>query len=434
LISQRATARTLSRSLRLSGFEEVEQPLTLPQAMFEANRCLFCYDAPCIQGCPAGIDIPQFIARIRSRNFTGSAEAIYKDNPLGAICGRVCPVEALCEKACTSRLLNVPIAIGNLQRFVCDQALAADSPKEFPAYRDPDQGKGTIAIIGGGPAGLSCAHYLRLLGYQVDLFEREECPGGLLRWAIPPYRLPWATVESETQLISRRVTLKRKEILAADAEQLLAEYDAIFLGLGLGQPVSLGIPGETLPGVFYGASFLRTLRQGNKESFSFEGKEIAVIGGGATAMDAARSALRLGASRVTVIYRRTAEEMPAFHSEYLAALEEGVDFLWLSALMEIRSEDGRLHLQLERMSLGNPDSSGRASPVPTGARFTMTVDSVLVAIASRPEMKSTEGWGDHPKVFRGGDLSGGATVVQAVADGKAAAKKIAAWLENGGMR
>ncbi|MCX5971540.1 MAG: FAD-dependent oxidoreductase [Coprothermobacterota bacterium] len=424
------TPRTLSRQERRTGFGEVEFTLTLAQAVQEANRCLYCYDAPCIQGCPARIQIPEFIARIRSRNLTGAAEVIYRDNPLGAICGRVCPVEALCQKGCTSCRISKPIAIGSLQRFVCDLALQEGRI----AYQDEATTRGKVAVVGSGPAGLSCAHYLRQLGFNVDLFEREELAGGLLRWGIPIYRLPEEVAKREIDIITNRVALHRKYLLAAQAEDFIKQYDAIFLGVGLSSPVLLRTSGADLPGVYAASSFLRTLREGKSGDFAFRGKEIAVVGGGATALDAARSAIRLEAAKVTVLYRRTIEEMPAFSSEVEAAFQEGVDFLWLTSPVEITQVDGRLKLTLEGICLGEPDESGRASVIPTGVRTNFLADVVLVAIASQAEPASVEGWKDHPKVFRGGDLTGGATVVQAVADGKEAALRIISWLEKGGSR
>lgn len=424
------TPRTLSRLERRTSFGEVEYTLTLAQAVQEANRCLYCYDAPCIQGCPARIGIPEFIARIRSRNLTGAAEVIYRDNPLGAICGRVCPVEALCQKACTSCRINKPIAIGSLQRFVCDLAMQ----EERIAFQDETNMRGKVAVVGGGPAGLSCAHFLRRLGCGVDLFEKEDLAGGLLRWGVPIYRLPEDVAKREIGIITNRVALHRKYLLGTQAEDFIKQYDAIFLGVGLSSPVRLRIPGADLPGVYAASSFLRALREEKSGGFAFFGKEIAVVGGGATALDAARSAIRLGAAKVTVLYRRTAEEMPAFTSEVEAAFREGVEFLWLASPVEITQVDGRLKLILEGICLGEPDESGRACPIPTGVRTNFLADAVLVAIASQADPASVDGWKDHPKVFRGGDLTGGATVVQAVADGKEAALRIIHWLENGGSR
>jgi len=424
------TPRTLSRLERRTSFGEVEFTLTVAQAVQEANRCLYCYDAPCIQGCPARIQIPEFIARIRSHNLTGAAEVIYRDNPLGAICGRVCPVEALCQKGCTSCRINKPIAIGSLQRFVCDLALEEGRI----AFQDETAVKGKVAVVGAGPAGLSCAHYLRQLGCDVDLYEREETAGGLLRWGIPFYRLPEEVAKREIDNIVKSVTLHQKALLGTQAEDLIEQYDAIFLGIGLSSPVLLRTPGADLPGVYAAATFLRALREEKGADFAFLGKVIAVIGGGATALDAARSAIRLGAAKVAVLYRRTIEEMPAFSSEIEAAFQEGVDFRWLTSPVEITQVDGRLKLILECNRLGEPDQSGRASVMPTGVQTNFLADAVLVAIASQAEPASVEGWKDHPKVFRGGDLAGGATVVQAVADGKEAALRIISWLENGGSR
>lgn len=438
---ERAVPETLAIEERRSDFGEVVRNLTCSEAIFEAARCLYCYDAPCVKGCPTQVNIPEFIARIRTRNFLGAAKLIYLANPFGSICGRVCPTEVLCEKNCTSKLLNVPITIGHLQRFICDYALSTDKV----SFIYPETVKGKVAVIGGGPAGLSCAHFLRRRGYAITLFEKEDALGGLLRSGIPAYRLPSSIVEQEISLIARGLRWEKCTVLNEEARRILSEYDAIFLAPGLGAHAKLNVPGEDLPSVLSANQFLRDLAQGNAHSYKFSAKEVAVVGAGSTAMDAARSSLRLGAERVTIIYRRTQEEMPAFYSEYAAALEEGVQFLWLLAPVSIQPRGSKLLLELERMRLGEPDLGHRRSPVPTGSRFTLLVDHVLEAVASKPDQKSLAGWSGleltpsgqprttqlqstNPKIFLGGDVLGGGTVVQAIADGKASAEGIDHWL------
>lgn len=412
------------------------------EAVYQANRCLYCFDAPCIEGCPARIDIPEFIARVRSRNFLSAAKLIYKENPLGLICGYVCPTENLCEKKCSSSLLNAPIPIGYLQRFVCDYALSKGKiPFEYPK---PVNGK--VAVIGGGPAGLSCSHFLRQKSHDVVLFEKEEALGGLIRYGIPAYRLPASVVEREIELISRDLHWVKENVSGDKVKQALSTYDAVFLAPGQGEFAKLNIPGEDIPSVFSANQFLKDLAQGKSNDYRFSAREIAVIGAGSTAMDTANSSLSLGAERVTIIYRRTRKEMPASSFEYHAASEKGVQFLWLSNPVSIQKQDSKLLLELEKMRLGEPDPDGRRSPVPTGSLSTLTADFVLTAAATKVDHKILSDWPGldatpngqlsaqllqstaNPKLFLGGDILGGGTVAQAVADGKAAAERIDLWL------
>jgi glutamate synthase (NADPH/NADH) small chain len=428
-------------------FSEVLLGFTYSEALFESRRCLYCYDAPCIKGCPAGVNVPEFIARVRSENIVGAAKLIYAANPLGSICGRVCPTEALCEKACTSKLLNVPIAIGHLQRFVCDFALSKG--KIIFSYPKPD--KGPVAVVGGGPAGLSCAHFLRLQGYDVTLFEKEDALGGLLLHGIPRYRLPEQPAQEEIALMTSGLKRERGVFSREQAERILSEFQAVFLSPGTNIPVKLDIPGEEEEGVISANDLLREAASSKAPPPSFEGKEVAVIGGGASAMDAARTSLRLGAAKVFLLYRRSKEEMPAFPSEFEGALEEGVEFHWLVSPVEIRRTNGKLELKLERMRLGVPDESGRRSPVRTGRYFRMDFDLIIKAIAALPDREflkiwpgleldrngypiSKDGQSTNPQIFLGGDILKAGTVVQAVADGKTAAGKIDNWLKQGGAR
>lgn len=427
---ERTTPKTLTPDQRRQSFAEVVTNLTPAQAQFEAYRCFYCWDAPCQKGCPAEVEIPQFIWSIRSGNVAGAADRIYRANPLGSICGRVCPTEALCEKACTSKQVNIPIAIGHLQRYACDQRLSGGGP----LFSYPPVSGGRVAIIGGGPAGLACAHFLRLAGHQVALFEPEEKLGGLLAWGIPAYRLAPETTQAEVKAIADSIEWHQEKVDAARAQVILQEFDAVFLAIGKGVPARLQIPGSGLAGVRSAVQFLRDVATGRGGFHDLAGKEVGTIGGGATAMDAARCSLRLGAGRATVFYRRTQEEMPAFASDYDAALDEGVEFVWLVAPRAIEAGEGRLSVQFERMELGQPDPSGRRSPVPTGSLFPFKLDMLLEALPSEPDPTLMLLLDQKPKVFTGGDLAGGGTVVQAVADGKEAARKINEWLTQGGAR
>ena len=427
---ERTTPKTLTLNQRRQSFAEVVTNLTPAEAQFETYRCFYCWDAPCQKGCPAEVEIPQFIWSIRSGNVAGAADRIYRANPLGSICGRVCPTEALCEKACISKQVNIPIAIGHLQRYACDQRLAGGGP----LFSYPPISGGRVAIIGAGPAGLACAHFLRLAGRQVALFEPEEKLGGLLTWGIPAYRLAPETTQAEVKAIAGSIEWHQEKVDASRAQVILQEFDAVFLGIGKGVPARLQIPGSDLAGVRSAVQFLRDVAAGRGGFHDLVGKEVGTIGGGATAMDAARCSLRLGAGRATVFYRRTQEEMPAFASEYDAALDEGVEFVWLAAPKAIEAGEGRLSVQFERMELGQPDQSGRRSPVPTGSRFTLKLDVLLEALPSEPDPTLMLLLDKNPKVFTGGDLAGGGTVVQAVADGKEAARKINEWLIQGGAR
>jgi NADPH-dependent glutamate synthase beta subunit-like oxidoreductase len=427
---ERTTPKTLTTDERRQSFSEVVTNLTPAQAQFEAYRCFYCWDAPCQKGCPADVEIPQFIWSIRSGNVAGAADRIYRANPLGSICGRVCPTEALCEKACTSKQVNIPIAIGHLQRYACDQRLAGGGP----LFSYPPVSGGRVAIIGAGPAGLACAHFLRLAGHRVALFEPEEALGGLLAWGIPAYRLAPETTRAEVKAIAGGIAWHQEKVDAARAQVILQEFDAVFIGFGKGVPARLKIPGAELAGVRSAIQFLRDIAVGRGQFHDLADKEVGIIGGGATAMDAARCALRLGAGKATVFYRRTQQEMPAFASEYDAAAEEGVEFIWLAAPRAIEADQDRLLVQFEQMKLGQPDQSGRRSPVPTGSRFACKLDVLLEALPSEPDPTLMFLLDPNPKVFTGGDLAGGGTVVQAVADGKEAARKINQWLTQGGAR
>ena len=443
----RATVRELSPEVRKGGFEEVQGGLAIHEALAEASRCLFCHDAPCVAGCPAGVDVPGFIRRLKTKNFIGAARLIREANVFAGICARVCPAEELCEKRCSSTNLSEPIAIAALQRFVADEEMKR-------GIRLPSPGAPTgkrVAVIGSGPAGLACAHELARRGHAVTIYESAQKPGGLLVRGIPRYRLPLAVAEAEIAavLTSPAIEVRPGACVGRDVsiDDIRKSCHAVFLAPGLGYQSLLGIPGEDLVGVLPAGEFLQMTATGDSPRLS--GK-VAVIGGGNVAMDAACSALRCGAAEVVVLYRRSRDEMPAWKREYEFALAEGVRFEFLTTPVRFVGRDGRLAgIECVRTRLGEPDSSGRRRPemIP-GTGHMIEVHTAIVAAGQAPwpgiaglfaglaldgagaivvgnetRMTSVEG------VFAGGDaVNGGATVVEAVAEGKRAAEAIDGYL------
>ncbi len=429
----------------MAGFD-VERGLSLQVAQEEAARCLFCFDAPCVAACPTGIDVPRFIRGIATGNLDGSARTILAANPLGGTCARVCPVESLCEGACVRGPLDRAIPIGALQRVAMDAYRDAGRPF-FTA--GPATGK-RVAIVGAGPAGLACAAELRRAGIDVTLFEARAQAGGLCAYGIVPWRHAREMTAHEVAEVERagaeirRGTRVGQDLAAAD---LVASYDAVFLGMGLGRNRRLGIPGEDLDGVIPALQLLEPVVTGEPGGTPI-GARVGVIGGGSTALDAAAAAVQLGAEEVTVFYRRSEAEAPAYPHAIELARSLGVRFAWLTAPVEISGRDGRVSgATFDRMRLGAPDRSGRPAPtrVPDG-EFSVALDSVVVAtgqesverlvqefgVASRGDRVTTDpatGRTDEPRVWAGGDLvNGGREVVHAVQEGKLAARSIAAAL------
>ena len=441
------TAQQNSEIARL--FPDLHPAFTPQEALVEANRCLYCFDAPCADACPTHIDVPRFIKKISSANLRGSALAILEANILGASCARVCPVDVLCEGACVMHRYNKePIEIGRLQRHAMDDFYARGARLPVPAIRE---GAGRIACIGAGPASLACAADLRQRGFHVTVYDRNPLPGGLNTYGVAEYKLRSAGSLQEVELVrSLGVEIRNNVEIGAGVtlQELEKSYDAVFIGAGLGYMEALGIPGEQLPGVVDALRFIADYK--TSQSIPV-GNTVAVIGAGNTAIDAANAAKRLGADQVYIVYRRTRKEMPAFDFEYEHAVREGVSFLWqLQATAIVAGEDGRVaSLECVRMRLGVPDVSGRRRPEPIpGSQLQMSVDMVIPAIGQSRLLEllrrvpgieltggcvaidRTTGQTGNPRYFAGGDcVNGGREVVDAVADGKRAAQGIARYLE-----
>jgi glutamate synthase (NADPH/NADH) small chain len=394
-------------------FAELAPALSRDAALAEAHRCLYCYDAPCTQACPTHIDVPAFIKKIATGNLTGSARGILGANPMGHSCARACPVEVLCEGAC---VLNdrdeKPINIARLQRHATDYALARPTPL-FTA--GPDTGR-RVAVVGAGPAGLSCAQDLRRAGHAVTIFESKPQPGGLNTYGIAEYKLKAPTALAEAQMIlALGVELKTGVTIGRDVpfEQLLTDYDAVFVAVGLGSTRSLGIPGEQIEGVRDALAFIEELKTRPYDQVEV-GRHVVVIGAGNTAIDAVTQARRLGAVTSTIVYRRGEADMPCYDYEYELAKREGCLFRFHCAPLEIvgrRTADG-----------GREVVAGLRVKTPTGEE-TIACDMVITALGQAP--RGTFRIPEHPRVFTGGDCAnGGAEIVNAAADGVQAAKRI----------
>ncbi|RTR35848.1 NAD(P)-dependent oxidoreductase [Robertmurraya yapensis] len=363
-----------------SNFDEVEAGLSNREALEEANRCLYCYDAPCIQACPTGIDIPTFIKKIASGNLKGSAKTIMSANPVGASCSRVCPTEELCEGACVLNHATKPIMIGNLQRYATDWAMK----NEQLLFTAGEKLGKSVAIVGGGPAGLSAARELALLGYDVTIFEAEEKAGGLNTYGIVSFRLPKAVSYWEVEQVkSLDVEIRTNTRVGQDisVKEIVDCYDAVLLAIGMAHVPSLGIPGEELAGVYDAIEFVKETKT-KPITDTLLGKKVAVIGAGNTAIDAATCSVRLGAENVKILYRRTLEEMTAYDFEYEFAKQDGVEFRWLTAPTKLIGEkDKVVGIECMKMELGEPGEDGRRRPIPVeGSEFTLEVDAVIKAI------------------------------------------------------
>jgi glutamate synthase (NADPH/NADH) small chain len=450
-----------SAAARRRNFDEVATGLTLELAMLEAERCLQCKKSPCVEGCPVEVMIPEFIVALREGDLPGAARVLKDKNNLPAICGRVCPQETQCEARCLLGKSGDPVAIGRLERFVADWELA--QAFEPPPRREP-RGK-RVAIIGAGPAGLTCAGDLAKMGYRVTIFEALQDPGGVLVYGIPEFRLPKAVVQAEVDYVkSLGVEIRTDTVIGQlfTIDELLGEhgYEAIFLGTGAGLPSFLNIPGINYNGVMSANEFLT--RVNLMKGYLFPeydtpvkvGNKVAVIGAGNVAMDSARSALRLGVMQaqqdgteppeVHIVYRRSPAEVPARAEEVDHAKEEGVIFDFLTNPVEIYGDENGtvVGMRCISMELGEPDDSGRRRPIPIeGSEFDMELDTVIMALGTRPNplvFRESGGlertrWGTvvaseetgettKDKVWAGGDVvTGAATVISAMGAGKAAA-------------
>ena len=426
-------------------FEEMFGGLTTYAATVEANRCLYCYDAPCIQACPTSINIPSFIKKIASNNMKGSARVIMESNPVGASCARVCPTIELCEGACVLNSEEKPIQIGHLQRYATDW-LRESNVKLFTPK--PANGK-KIAIIGSGPAGLSAARELALLGYGVTIYEADEKAGGLNYYGIVSFRLPQDVVEWEVQQVQNLgVEIKTNTKIGEDVlvDDLLANFDRIIVAVGMGKVPMLGIEGEDLEGVYDAIDFVKE----SKASFTDKvlGKKVVVIGAGNTAIDAATCSVRLGAEQVQIVYRRTSKEMTAYDFEYDFAKQDGVEFRWLSLPKRIvGDENGKvIGMECVKMKLtGIENGKGTLTEIP-GSEFIIETDAVIRAIGQTKQYELIEHLGlantrgvidvdmeslktSNPKIYACGDAIfgngyGEATVVSAAQQGKDSAYAI----------
>ena len=438
--------------LRSKNFSEVALGYSEETAVNEALRCLNCKNMPCVQGCPVNIHIPEFISKIKECDFEGAYEIISKSSSLPAVCGRVCPQEKQCEAKCVRGIKGQPVGIGRLERFVADWHNAHSDNSETVIKSNCHK----VAVIGSGPSGLTCAGDLAKKGYKVTVYEALHTAGGVLVYGIPEFRLPKKTVQKEIDNLSLMgVDIQTNVIIGKTLtvdELFDMGYEAVFIGSGAGLPNFMGIPGESLKGVYSANEFLTRSNLmkaylNNPTTSIMKGGNVAVVGGGNVAIDAARTALRLGAEKVYIVYRRSMEELPARKEEVEHAIEEGVEFLFLNNPVQILGDENGFVSGMEciKMELGEPDERGRRSPLPIeNSEFTLEVNTVIMAIGTSPNplIKSTTvglevnkrggiiieentGATSREKVYAGGDaVTGAATVISAMGAGKTAAKAI----------
>jgi glutamate synthase (NADPH/NADH) small chain len=441
-------------SVRRRNFEEVPLGYSKETAILEASRCLQCKNPACVTGCPVGVNIPGFIKEVAAGNFNEAIKVIWGKNSLPAVCGRVCPQEIQCEGNCIVGKKDKPVAIGNLERFVADMARNSGGV-ELPAKAAPTGKK--VAVVGSGPSGLTVAGDLLLKGHDVTLFEAFHKTGGVLVYGIPEFRLPKAIVASEVEMLEKMgLNIECNMVIGAivSVDELFAEgYDAVYIGVGAGLPKFLNIPGEDLIGIYSANEYLTraNLMKGylfpNYDTPIIRGKNVVVFGAGNVAMDSARTAMRLGADNVRIVYRRSRDEMPARAAEIHHAEEEGIEFYLLTAPVRfIGDENGRLkQLEALKMELGEPDASGRRRPIPIkSSEFIMDCDLAVVSVGAGPNPLLTQSdaaitlnkWGyisadpetgktTKKGVWAGGDIvTGSATVILAMGAGRKAADSI----------
>jgi len=442
---------------RIKNFNEVPYGYDEKTAIEEAKRCLQCKNRPCVSGCPVEVDIPDFIKHVAEGDFDKAVEVLKTKTSLPAVCGRVCPYEGQCEGKCTLNKIGEPVAIGRLERFLADY----ERKKGVKIPKKPKPTGKKVAIVGAGPAGLTCAGDLAKMGHNVSLFEALHDPGGVLMYGIPEFRLPKEIVKAEVNYISKLGVDINYDVVVGktiDVDELRDEYDAIFIGTGAGLPRFLNIPGENLDGVYSANEFLT--RTNMMKAYDFPnydtpikiGKTVATFGAGNVAMDSARTSLRLGAEKSYIIYRRSEKEMPARIEEIHHAREEGVIFkLLTNPVRFIGDERGHLkQVECIKMKLGEPDDSGRRRPIPMpGTEFKVDIETAIIAIGQSPNPlvphtikglkigrrgnieTDEEGRTNIPGIFAGGDIAtGAATVILAMGAGKKAARAIDKYLKN----
>lgn len=447
---------------RVENFDEVPLGYDADAAIAEAKRCLQCDPAPCIEGCPVGINIPKFIDEIRNEEYQEAIDTIKESNNLPAVCGRVCPQEEQCQEVCTLGRSFEPVSIGRLERFAADwERKRGHVDNSVDGERD-----GKVAVVGSGPSGLTAASDLRKFGYEVTVYEQFHQAGGVLVYGIPEFRLPNEIVAREVEhLRETGVDIETNKVVGRlfTVDDLLEgnrvdQYDAVFIGTGAGLPYFLNLPGENLNGIYSANEFLT--RVNLMRAFKFPeydtpikvGDRVATIGGGNVAMDSARTALRLGAESSMIIYRRSEDEMPARDEEIQHAREEGIDFRILRNPKRFLGNDGEVEsIECVEMKLGEPDESGRPRPIPVeGSEFDIPVDTVIMAIGNAPHPLVTrttddletgeggtiktdeDGKTSRERVWAGGDIvTGAATVIKAMGAGKTAARDIHEWLNKG---
>ena len=444
--------------VRNKNFEEVTLGYTAEMAIEEAQRCLNCKNKPCMTGCPVQVKIPEFISLVAEGKFLEAAAKIKETSALPAVCGRVCPQESQCECHCVRGIKGEPVAIGRLERFVADYARENSTEKAVK----PESNGHKVAIVGAGPAGLTCAGDLARMGYEVTVFEALHTAGGVLMYGIPEFRLPKAIVQKEIDTLKDlgvefvlNFVVGRSETI----DELFGDgYEAIFVGSGAGLPTFIGVPGENANGVYSANEYLTRINlmkayKANADTPIYHAKKVAVVGGGNVAMDAARCAKRMGAEEVYIVYRRSEKELPARLEEIHHAKEEGVVFKFLTAPLEVLSDENFnvTGLKCQQMELGEPDASGRRRPIPVeGSDFVLDLDCVIAAIGTSPNpliRHTTPGLDTNRKgcivaddehgitskdgVFAGGDaVTGAATVILAMGAGKRAAAAMDEYIKN----
>lgn len=453
----RVPVREQDPKVRATNFEEVCYGYDEKEAMLEATRCLHCKNPRCVAACPVNVSIPEFIAAVAAGDFKEASSVISRDSSLPAVCGRVCPQETQCEGSCILGVKSEPVAIGKLERFVADWTLHHG---ETSVVRTPSNGH-KVAVIGSGPSGLACAADLARLGYEVTIFEALHKAGGVLEYGIPEFRLPKERIVSAEieRVKSLGVRIETDVVVGRTVtiDSLMEKegFSAVFIGSGAGLPRFMNIPGENLNGVFSANEFLtrNNLMKAYRHDYRtpvYTGRKVVVVGGGNVAMDAARTALRLGAE-TSIVYRRTEKELPARREEVHHAKEEGITFMMLSNPVEILGDEkGWVKgIRCIRMELGEPDESGRRSPVPVpGSEFEIEADSVIMALGTSPNpliskttsgletnrrgciVADADGVTSRPGVFAGGDaVTGAATVILAMGAGRKAAAAIDSYIK-----